>query len=224
MENLPQFMHGVQLTGHGDQKMLTYRTDLPIPIPTATQVLIKVGAAGINNTDINTRLGWYAKANATDDNTAWTGQAFQFPRIQGADVCGTIVVVGKKVSPDRIGERILVNPCLFTFDGKQLDRPWYFGSECDGGFASYTVVEAQNACAIKSNYSDLELASFPCSYSTAENMLTRAKVNANDTILITGASGGVGSAALQLAKARGAKVIAQTTAAKKSRPQNPRGR
>lgn len=62
---------------------------------------------------------------------------------------------------------------------------------------------------------DVELASFPCSYSTAENMLTRAQVSEQDTVLVTGASGGVGSAAVQLAKARGAKVIAVTSASKK---------
>ena len=82
--------------------------------------------------------------------------------------------------------------------------PWYIGSECDGGFADYVTVAARHAYPIDSSLSDAELASFPCSYSTAENMLTRAQVTENDTLLITGASGGVGSAAIQLAKARGA--------------------
>ena len=92
--------------------------------------------------------------------------------------------------------------------------PWYFGSECNGGFAQYTKVASRHAYGINSTLTDIELASFPCSYSTAENMLSRASASAQDTILISGASGGVGSAAVQLAKARGAKVIAITNPSK----------
>ncbi|MFY9320307.1 zinc-binding dehydrogenase [Lentibacter algarum] len=99
-------------------------------------------------------------------------------------------------------------------DDKVLETPWYFGSECDGGFAEYTRVAARHAYRIVSNLSDLELASFPCSYSTAENMLTRASVKSGETVLVTGASGGVGSAAVQLASARGARVIAVTSPGK----------
>ena len=99
-------------------------------------------------------------------------------------------------------------------DGQALDAPWYFGSECDGGFAEFTVVASRHAYKIQSDLSDIELATFPCSYSTAENMLTRTAVTSTDRVLITGASGGVGSAAIQLAKARGAYVIAVTSPAK----------
>jgi len=95
--------------------------------------------------------------------------------------------------------------------------PWYFGSECDGGFAEYTVVASRHAYSIKSELSDVELSSFPCSYSTAENMLTRAKVSPGDKVLVTGASGGVGSAAVQLAKSRGAKVIGITSKTKEEK-------
>lgn len=73
---------------------------------------------------------------------------------------------------------------------------------------------SKHAFTVDTDLTDIELASFPCSYSTAENMLTRAGVNANDKVLISGASGGVGSAAVQLAKARGAYVIAITSLAK----------
>ena len=92
--------------------------------------------------------------------------------------------------------------------------PWYFGSECDGGFAQFTRIAARHAHAINCDLTDTELASFPCSYSTAENMLTRANVGKDDTVLVTGASGGVGSATVQLAQARGAKVIAVTSTSK----------
>ena len=129
-------------------------------------------------------------------------------------MCGKIVAVGSSVDPSRIGERVLVEPCLQVADGKALSTPWYFGSECDGGFAQYTRVAARHAVKIQSSLSDVELASFPCSYSTAENMLARAGVAEGEVVLVTGASGGVGSAAVQLARARGADVIAVTSAEK----------
>lgn len=109
---------------------------------------------------------------------------------------------------------MLIEPCIREANGETLITPWYFGSECDGGFAEYTVVASRHAYKIESKFDSSELASFPCSYSTAENMLTRAHVSDNDRVLITGASGGVGSAAIQLAKARGAYVIAVTSAPK----------
>ena len=112
------------------------------------------------------------------------------------------------MAEERIGERVLIEPCLREADGQELDRPWFFGSECDGAFAEYTTVAARHAYPIESALSDIELASFPCSYATAENLLTRSNTQAGDRVLVTGASGGVGSAAVQLARARGARVIA----------------
>lgn len=216
MEKLPKTMFGVALVGHGGPEMLEYRDDLPMPKPAPGEVLVRVFAAGVNNTDINTRIGWYSKGDQASEDASWTGEALQLPRIQGADVCGEIVATGDGVDRQRIGQRILIEPCLREFGGRLLENPWYIGSECDGGFAQYVTVAARHAYAVDSPLSNVELASFPCSYSTAENMLTRANVKAGETVLITGASGGVGSAALQLAKARGATVIAVTSAAKAS--------
>ena len=210
-------MHGVQLTGHGDTDKLEYRDDIPVPTPGPTDVLIKVSAAGVNNTDLNTRLGWYSKSDADASDASWTGEPIRFPRIQGADVCGKVVAVGDQVDPGIIDSRVLVEPCLVEANGKALSPPWYLGSECDGGFAEYTVVAARHAHRVDSQLSDVELASFPCSYSTAENLLTRSQVSATDLVLVTGASGGVGSAAIQLAKSRGARVIAITSVAKSER-------
>lgn len=211
---IPQKMSGIVMTGHGGPEMLEWRDDLAVPVPCPQDVLIKVGAAGVNNTDINTRIAWYSKGEGEADDASWSGTPLTFPRIQGADICGQIVAVGSAVDAARIGERVLVEPCLREAGGAVLDNAWYIGSECDGGFAQYTKVAARHAYAIKSDLTDIELASFPCSYSTAENMLTRAQVGEGDTVLVTGASGGVGSAAVQLAQARGARVIAITSAAK----------
>ena len=90
---------------------------------------------------------------------------------------------------------------------------WTLGSECDGGFAQFVVAPAQETYPVRSNLSDEELAAVPCAYSTAENMLQRAAVGA-ERILVTGASGGVGLAAVQLAKLRGATVVAVCSSAK----------
>ena len=212
--DLPSTMSGVALTGHGGPEKLVWRDDLPVFPPGPRDVLIKVSAAAVNNTDINTRTGWYSKNEADSEDAGWSGNALQFPRIQGADVCGYIVAVGDEIDPSRIGERVLIEPCIREANGKQLETPWYIGSECDGGFAEFTRIAARHAYPVKSDLTDIELASFPCSYSTAENMLTRAAVQQGDTVLVTGASGGVGSAAVQLASARGARVIAVTSPAK----------
>ncbi|HQU87511.1 MAG TPA: alcohol dehydrogenase family protein [Denitromonas sp.] len=214
MNPQPTTMRGVQLIGHGGMEMLKVSTDIPVPTPAPGEVLIRVSAAGVNNTDINTRIGWYSKNDNAADDASWTGEALKLPRIQGADVCGHIVAVGNGVDTSRIGERILIEPCLREAGGKVREQPWYFGSECDGGFAEFTAVASRHAHAINSPLTDVELASFPCSYSTAENMLTRSQVTPGERVLITGASGGVGSAAIQLAKARSAYVLAVSTPSK----------
>ncbi|THB81114.1 MAG: alcohol dehydrogenase [Desulfobacteraceae bacterium] len=214
MSKIPKIMTGVWLSGHGDMDKLEIRDDIPVPVPGPSDVLIKVGAAGVNNTDINTRVAWYSKGEGDSEDASWAGEPLKFPRIQGIDVCGRIVAAGNAVDRDRIGQRVLVETCLWEVDGKILDSPWFLGSECDGGFAQYVKVASRHAHAIDSDFSDAELASFPCSYSTAENCLTRSGVSKRDIVLVTGASGGVGSAAVQLIKARDARVIAVAGPAK----------
>ncbi len=215
--SIPASMRAVLLTGHGGYDKLEWRDDVPVPVPGPSEVLIRISAAGVNNTDINTRIGWYSKAvaEATDTGAAtgiadagddgWSGAAFQFPRIQGADACGRIVAVGAGVDRARMGERVLVMP---IFAGSSRFDIRYFGSEVDGAFADYACVPSDNAYPISSPLSDAELASFPCAYSTAENILTRIALSSGERVLVTGASGGVGSAAVQLAKRRGAEVTA----------------
>lgn len=229
MTDIPATMQAVLLKGHGGFEQLDCRRDVAVPVAGPGEVLIRVGAAGINNTDINTRIGWYSKAvgdattaaageggldDAEATDAGWAGVPIRFPRIQGIDACGRIVAVGEGVEAARIGERVLVEPCLRAFPGASEGAVGFFGSECDGGFAQFTTVAAIHAHRIDSPLSDAELASFPCSYSTAETMLTRARVVAGETVLVTGASGGVGSAAVQLARRRGARVIAVAGAAK----------
>ncbi len=204
-------MRAVLLTGRGGLDKLEYRDDMPVPVPAPDEVLIEVAACGMNNTDINTRTGWYSKTGSDMDGS-WGG-GLTFPRIQGADPAGRIVGVGAGVSPDRTGERVLVDAWLRDPSG-ELEKARYLGSEVDGGFAEYVAVPASNAHRIDTDLSDVELASFPCSYATAEHMLHRPNVTAGQWVLVTGASGGVGGALIQLAKRRGANVVALTSAAK----------
>ena len=224
MSIIPKKMSAVLTTGHGGYEMLEFRKDIKVPSPDSDQVLIKVLGAGINNTDINTRTAWYSKSvkaetNANhsqgeDDDGSWSGEPLEFPIIQGADCYGEIVSVGGDVDAGRIGERVLVR----TMQQYAVDyRPyecWTMGSECDGAFAEYMLAFSDESFKIESNWSNAELASIPCAYSTAENLLERSDVKEGEVVLITGASGGVGSAAIMLAKRRGARVVAVASEAK----------
>ena len=224
---IPELMHAVLLTGHGGFDKLEYHNNVAVPRPRSTEVLIKVAAAGVNNTDINTRIAWYSKSvsgetnaggetgfeDASDQDGSWSGTSLAFPRIQGADICGHIVAVGQEISPQRIGERVLVRNMLRSYVDYRPFACWTIGSECDGGFAQYVRAPSRETYAVNCSWSDVELGSVPCAYSTAEGMLQRASA-CDETILVTGASGGVGSAAVQLAKLRGAEVIAQASSTK----------
>lgn len=222
----PKTMRAMVTMGHGGLDQMVWHENWPCPTPDPGEVLIKVGACGLNNTDVNTRSGWYSKAvteattggsyeTVSDEDPTWGAAPISFPRIQGADVCGTIVGVGDGVDEGRIGERIISDNWLRDpGDPGNINKTGYFGSERDGGFAEFTTLPSQNARAIRSNLTDAELATFSCSYSTAEGMLTRAQVTGDDTVLVPGASGGVGGALVQLAKRRGARVIAMASKAK----------
>lgn len=211
-------MHAVVLEGHGGPEKLVYRRDVPVPQVLRDEVLIAVRAAGVNNTDINTRIGWYSPsftpgtsdapdlADVPPTDGGWSGAGIAFPRIQGADVCGVIVEVGDGVPRERIGERVIVQSCLRSL--RRDGRDAWLGSECDGGFAQFVRAPAADTYRVESGFSDAQLAALPCSYATAENLLHRAGVRAGDRVVITGASGGVGSAAIALAVRRDAEVIA----------------
>ena len=223
---LPKTMKAMVTMGHGNLDQIVLHEDWPRPEPAAGEVLIRVAACGLNNTDVNTRSGWYSKTvtGATtggafetvgQEDPSWGGAPVSFPRIQGADVCGEIVAAGSGVDAARIGERVITDGWLRDpADPTNMDRTGYFGSERDGGFAEYTTTPSQNAISIRSTLSAAELATFSCSYSTAEGMLSRAAVTASDTVLVPGASGGVGGALVQLAKRRSARVIAMASEAK----------
>lgn len=219
-------MRAALLLGNGGPEMIEVRDDVPIPAVGPHDVLIEVAACGVNNTDINTRVGWYSRsvteatsgdgfAEASLDDSTWGRDGLKFPRIQGADVVGTIVAAGSESPTDMLGRRVLVDPWLR--DRRQpsnRELAGYLGSERDGGFAEYCAVPAVNAHPIDSDLSDAELATFACSWSTAEHMLRRVEFRRGQSVAVTGASGGVGSALIQLAKRRGGRVVAIAGASK----------
>jgi NADPH:quinone reductase-like Zn-dependent oxidoreductase len=214
-------MKAVVTTGNGGFDKLEYR-DVPVPVPAAGEVLLQVLAAGVNNTEINTRLGWYS-SSVTDSTEGFAetqadaaeakadggwDQPTPFPFIQGTDCCGRIVEVGPGGDESVLGRRVLVRACMRPLGFGSLENIW-MASDFDGAFAQFVKVPASEVFTIESDWSDIQLATIPCSYGTAETMLHRAAVGEGDRVLVTGASGGVGSAAVQLAKRRGAYVVAE---------------
>lgn len=200
-------MRAALLTATGGPEALEVRADVPVPEVGDGEVLVSVAACGVNNTDLNTRRGWYGESG-------WDGR-LALPRIQGADVCGQVMSTGSGADPGLVGQRVLVDPWLRRSGGPRWrDHTQYLGSEVDGGFAEFCAVPAGNAHPVRSELSDVELATFPCSWSAALNMLMRADVSAGQRVAVTGASGGVGTALVQLAALRGAHVTAVTSAGK----------
>ena len=223
-------MKAVILTGHGGLDKLEYREDVPKPVAKSGEALIRVKACGLNNTDINTRTAWYSKTveegitqsavvdgYAASDNAdgSWSSSVITFPRIQGADVCGVVEEVAGEPDSLLVGQRVLIDPWLLDLnDPADLSKAKYFGSEVDGGYAEFAAIRVENVYKVDSAYSDEELATFGCAYTTAENLIERTGLSPGESIVISGASGGVGSAAIQLAKIREAKVIAISRAGK----------
>jgi len=215
-------MKAVVTTSNGGYEKLDYR-NVPIPTAGVGEVLVQVLAAGVNNTEINTRLGWYSSKvtegtekltdNKNELNDAaetadggWN-DATPFPFIQGTDCCGRVITVGEGVDPTLIGQRILFRSCIRTNGWDSLDNIW-MASDFDGAFAQFVKIAASEVFPVNCDWSDAELGTIPCAYGTAENMIHRAGVDENSHVLVAGASGGVGSAVVQLCKRRGATVTA----------------
>ena len=190
--------------GNGGFEQLVY-CDVPMPELDAGEVLVKVLAAGVNNTEINTRIGWYSGGG-------WHIPT-PFPFIQGTDCCGVVTQVAHTSDAHLLEQRVLIRSCMRPHGFDNMVNIW-MGSDFNGAFAQYVKVPANEVFPINSSWTDAELGSIPCSYGSAENMVQRARVQAGDHVLVAGASGGVGSAVVQLAKIRGARVTAIAGAAK----------
>ncbi|MFC4240535.1 zinc-binding dehydrogenase [Marinobacter oulmenensis] len=204
---IPSSMKAMVLTGHGGIDKLEYQ-DVPVPQPGPGEVLVQVTATAKNNTDRKAREGLYPTKKGEMTSFQMGGKpTLTFPRIQGADVVGRVAAVGEGVSESRVGERGLLDFNIYADDRTDINlTPDYYGHGADGGYAEYVVVPSDQFHHIANPLvTDAELASMGmCSYQTAMHMLTSADVSEGEHVLVTGASGGVGTALIQLCRIMGA--------------------
>ena len=212
MSELPSVMEAAVTVGHGGPEMIEFRTDVPTPRVAPGAAVVRVTAAGVNNTDLWSREGRYGTAADPDAVAGWRGVPLAFPRIQGIDVAGIVSAVGDGVDEALVGRRVIVDPTVAEVGGVPTG---FIGSEVDGGFAQFFVGTVDQLHDVETSaLGDAELACLPTAYGTALGMINRAGCAAGERVLVTGASGGVGLAATQLAIARGCEVIARTSESK----------
>ena len=194
-------MMAVVTTGNGGYDRLEYKS-ISIPVPASDEVLLRVLAVGVNNTEINTRLGWYSSSvDSSTDSLSLAQSVHQkhktdggwndttpFPIIQGTDCCGKVVALGSTTHNHLLGTRVLVRACIRPEGFQSMTNIW-MGSDFDGAFAQYVKVPISEIFPVKCDWSDADLATIPCAYATAENMLHRAGCGAGDHVFVVGASG-----------------------------------
>jgi NADPH:quinone reductase-like Zn-dependent oxidoreductase len=206
-------MRAVRIARHGGPEVLAL-AEVPVPTPQAGEVLVRVTAVALNNTDLWTRDGAYGRPGDPQALSGWRGP-IDFPRIQGADVTGRVVGVGADVDGSLVGRRVVVDPAIYDADGPDANPVGLMGSERDGGYAEYVTAPAERVHDVSASaLTDDQLASLPTAYGTALGMIERARLRAGETVLVSGASGGVGLALVQIARARGARVVAISSGSK----------
>ncbi|MFF7331641.1 zinc-binding dehydrogenase [Streptomyces sp. NPDC008150] len=206
-------MRAVRITGHGGPEVLE-TVEVPVPVPEAGEVLVRVGAAALNNTDLWTREGAYGRPGDPEAKSGWRGPV-AFPRIQGADVAGRVEAVGTGVERSLVGRRVVVDPAIYDTDETDANPVGLMGSERDGGYAQFVTAPAERVHDVtESPLTDDQLATLPTAYGTALGMIERGRLRKGETTLVSGASGGVGVALVQIARARGARVLAVSSGAK----------
>ena len=179
-------MKAAVIEAQGGPENIVYR-DWPDPQPGPQDVLVRVKACGLNHLDIFVRRGM-------------PGMPIPLPFISGGDIAGIVEAVGDQVQGVKIGARVLLNPST---------PAGMMGEEIQGGLAELACCPASHVIPIPSAVTFEQAACLPVAYGTARRMLlTRARLKAGETILVLGASGGVGNATVQIAKQVGARVIA----------------
>lgn len=208
-----QSMCAVRITRHGGPEVLE-QAEVAVPAPQAGEVLVGVAAVALNNTDLWTREGAYGRPGSPETRSGWRGP-IDFPRIQGADVAGRVVAVGSGADGGLVGRRVVVDPALYDSARPDANPVGLMGSERDGGYAEFVTAPAQQVHDVtESPLADDQLATLPTAYGTALGMIERGRLAKGETVLVTGASGGVGLALVQLARARGARVLALSSGPK----------
>ncbi|WP_030911843.1 zinc-binding dehydrogenase [Streptomyces sp. NRRL F-5126] len=210
---VPETMRAVRITRHGGPEVLE-AAEVSVPAPRAGEVLVRVGAVALNNTDLWTREGAYGRPGAPKTLSGWRGP-IDFPRIQGADVAGRVAAVGAGVAESLAGRRVVVDPAIYDGDGPDANPVGLMGSERDGGYAEYVTAPVERVHDMTgSPLADDQLAALPTAYGTALGMIARGRLREGETALVSGASGGVGLALVQIARARGARVVAVSSGVK----------
>ncbi|WP_405401255.1 zinc-binding dehydrogenase [Streptomyces sp. NBC_01104] len=200
-------MRAVRITRHGGPEVLEL-TEVPVPALRAGEVLVRVGAVALNNTDLWTREGAYGRPGDPKALSGWRGP-IDFPRVQGADVAGCVVAAGPGAEETLVGRRVVVDPAIYDTEGPDANPVGLMGSERDGGYAEYVTAQVKRVHDMtESPLTDDQLATLPTAYGTALGMIERGRLRKGETALVSGASGGVGLALVQIARARGARVVA----------------
>lgn len=195
-------MKSVFFYQHGGPEVLAFG-DLPDPAPAPGQVLVRLRAAALNRVDLLAREGW-------------AGLNLEMPHVLGADGAGEIAAIGEGVIDRQVGERVVVNSnlgcgsCPACLKGKDnLCNNWHLlGESVRGTYAQYVVVPAANAYPMPAGFDPAAAAACGLVYLTAwHSLITRGALQPGETVLVVGASGGVNTASIQVAKHIGARVI-----------------
>ncbi len=201
---MPKMMRAAVFEDFGGPEVVEIRK-VPIPEPGPGEVRVKVEAAAMNHLDLWVRRGLPIET--------------PMPHIGGSDIAGRVDAVGPGADDVPVGTRVVVDPSLGYRWYEGQDRGVSFeeapfriiGEHTQGGFAEYAVVPAENLLEIPGDFPATEAAAAGLVFVTAwRALITRARLRAGERVLITGASGGVGTAALQVADRAGAKVFAVT--------------
>jgi NADPH:quinone reductase-like Zn-dependent oxidoreductase len=200
-------MKAVLFREHGGPEVLEY-TDFPTPEPQAGEVLVKLNAAALNRVDVTVRKGW-------------PGLKLELPHINGADGAGEIVVLGSLLPGEeglgvRVGDRVVINAnlgcghCDYCLAGQDNRcRDWQLlGETVRGTYAEYIALPARQLYKLPENFDYQSAAAAALVYQTAwHSLIKRGQLQAGESVLVVGASGGVNTASIQIAKLAGAKVL-----------------
>ncbi|GAB3837883.1 hypothetical protein GCM10029963_03330 [Micromonospora andamanensis] len=182
---VPTTMRAVQIIRHGGPDVLT-EAEMAVPVPAAGEVLVRVSAAALNNTDLWTREGAYGSPEDPKTLSGWRGPV-EFPRIQGADVAGRVVSVGAGVDGSLVGRRVVVDPASYDAEGPDANPVGLMGSERDGGYAEYVTAPARQVHDMtEAPLADDQLAALPTAYGTALGMIERGRLRKGETALVSG--------------------------------------
>ena len=196
-------MKAIRFYAHGGPEVLKYE-DAPEPAPRANEILVRVKACALNHLDLWVRKGL-------------PGVTFPMPHIPGSDIAGEVAKIGADVNTVKVGQKVVLAPgvscgkcaaCVAGNDNK-CRQFTNLGYMIDGGCAEYVKCPEINGLPYPENLSFEQAAAVPLVFQTAWHMLVaRADLQAGEDVLILGAGSGVGSAAIQIAKFFGARVIA----------------